>query len=377
MFGKGSAFRKGCPSQGLCHLGSLPFRVWDRFHLAERFLSPVFGNAKGGAVYIKQAAAFAVARSSCFPSLALSLVSTKRVVVGLDAGGSNTLLLAECEGWSERIKRHEAAANPQRIGVDESARILATLVREAVSPHRPIGQLLVCAGVAGAGHTEEQEALADRLQRALAEDADDIRVEVLHDACIALEAAFGSGSGLVIIAGTGSVVLARSNDGTRRRAGGWGYRLGDVGSGYAVGRAGLRAVAAAFDGGADTVLCTRVDEQCGIDGRKALIRRVYQEKCDLQDVAPLVIEAAADGDSVASDILASQAAALTQQVEWLLDKAEDVAPRIALLGGMLRNEHYARVLRRALRAQVPDWSVEVLDRKPVAGALHRARRLDA
>lgn len=302
-------------------------------------------------------------------------MATKRFAVGLDAGGSSTSLLAECEDCSERIDRHGAAANPQLEGVEQSARTLATLVRETLSSHRPIDRLSVCAGVAGAGRTDEQEALANHLRRALADDAGVVHVEVVHDACIALEAAFESGSGLVVIAGTGSIVLARAEDGTTRRAGGWGYLLGDAGSGYAVGRAGLRAVAATFDGGADTSIRARVSEQCDIDGREALIQRVYQEEFALQNVAPLVVEAAAEGDPVASDILSSQADALTQQVEWLLEEANGVAPRIALLGGMLRNEHYAEVLCRTLHARVPDWSIEVLRHEPVAGALRRARRL--
>ncbi|MEF8815382.1 MAG: hypothetical protein V5A20_05245 [Salinibacter sp.] len=90
-----------------------------------------------------------------------------------------------------------------------------------------------------------------------------------------------------------------------------------MGSRYTVGRAGLRAVAAAFDGGTDTPLCDRFGERCGIDGRESLIQRAYREEFGLQDVAPLVIEAAADGGPVASDILTSQATALAQQVGWL------------------------------------------------------------
>ena len=82
-----------------------------------------------------------------------------------------------------------------------------------------------------------------------------------------------------------------------------------------------------------------------------------------------------DGDPVASDILTSQADALRQQVEWLLDATDDIVPRIALLGGMLQNEHYAQILRRALRDRVPNWSVAILQHEPVVGALRRARRL--
>jgi len=285
------------------------------------------------------------------------------------------MLLAECEGESERIDRHGPAANPQQGGVDDSARTLAALVRETIQPHRPIGRLSICAGVAGAGRADEQEALANGLRRRLADDAETLHVEVVHDACIALDAAFGSESGLVIIAGTGSVVFARAHNGTTCRVGGWGYLLGDAGSGYAVGRAGLRAVAAAFDGGEDTSIRTRVDEQYDIGGREALIREVYQDDLVVQNVAPLVIEAAADGDPVATDILRSQVADLVRQVEWLLDGTDGIAPRIALLGGMFRNKVYAQALRRALRDRVPNWSVEILRHEPVVGALRRAHRV--
>jgi len=302
-------------------------------------------------------------------------VSANPFFVGLDAGGSTTLLLAECEECPGRIDRHGPAANPQRVGMDQSVQVLSALIQKALPAQRPVDHLSVCAGVAGAGRPDEQQALADRLRRTLRDDARSVSVEVVHDACIALDAAFDAESGLVVIAGTGSVVLARTRAGTAHRVGGWGHLLGDPGSGYAVGQAGLRAVAEAFDGGADTSLRPRIAEEYGVDERAALIQWVYQDRPPLQDVAPLVIEAAADGDAVATDILTSQVAELVRQVEWLLGETDDVAPRIALLGGMLQNEHYAAALRRALADRVPDWSVEGLQREPVVGALRRARRL--
>lgn len=303
-------------------------------------------------------------------------MSVHQVAVGLDAGGSKTQLIAEWEGASERIDRRGPAANPQRVGTDESVQVLSALIQKGLPAQRPVDHLSVCAGVAGAGRPDEQQALADRLRRTLGDDARSVSVEVVHDACIALDAAFGAESGLVVIAGTGSVVLARTRAGATHRVGGWGHLLGDPGSGYALGRAGLRAVAAAFDGGADTSLRLRLAEEYGVDERAALIHGVYQGRPPLQDVAPLVIEAAADGDAVATDILTSQVGELARQVEWLLGETDDVAPRIAPLGGMLQNEHYAAALCRALADRAPDWSVEELRREPVMGALRRARRLE-
>lgn len=253
--------------------------------------------------------------------------------------------------------------------------MLVDLVRESMRD-RPIPErIAVCAGVSGAGRAEEQEALTEALHDALSEVARSVHVEVVHDALIALDAAYDTDSGVIVIAGTGSVVLGRTTSGALVRAGGWGHLLGDPGSGYAIGRAGLQAVAEAFDGGEETLLQARLREQRGIEGRDDLIHAVYRDEITMQSVAPLVVEAAAGTDVVASGILDSQAADLTEQVRWLLERDESIAPRITLLGGMLENEHYAGVLRRRLHDHFSDWSVEKLQTEPVTGALRRARRL--
>lgn len=302
-------------------------------------------------------------------------VSAKHFAVGLDAGGTKTVLFAHCDETPTAVERCGPAAHPHRSGLDEAAEILAALVREVIRAYRPITDLSVCAGVAGAGRSNEQELLADRLRGSLMNEADSIRVQVVHDACIALDAAFGSGSGLVLIAGTGSVIFGRTRGGATLRAGGWGHLLGDAGSGYAIGRAGLRAVAAAYDGGRKTALKSSVRDRFEIDSRETLIHRVYGEDLALQDLAPLVIEVAERGDAVASEILTTQVADLAQQVEWLLRQTDTVDSRIALFGGMLQNDHYAQCLRRTLLDRFPEWTIEPLEREPAEGALLRARSL--
>jgi N-acetylglucosamine kinase-like BadF-type ATPase len=298
-----------------------------------------------------------------------------RFVVGLDAGASKTLLRGQCPGRAAPIERRGPGANPNRTGLDEAAAILVTLIESALQECAAVDRLSVCAGVAGAGRPQEQTRLTDALRTALSKAGRPVDVEVVHDALIALDAAYDAGSGLVVIAGTGSVVLARTTDGALARAGGWGHVLGDDGSGYAIGRAGLRAVAAAFDGGADTALSPRVREHCGIDDREQLLETIYQTDFSVQAVAPLVIDAAAGDDAVADEILSSQVTKLTEQVGWLVDREAPIAPRITLVGGMLQNDHYARRLRRCLQARFPDRSVAILQEAPVVGALRRAHRL--
>lgn len=302
---------------------------------------------------------------------------SQRLALGLDAGGTETHLLAEWDAGADRMERRGPAANLQRAGTDAVVSTLGALIRDVLRERESVGRVAVCAGVAGAGRVDEQEEVQGRLQAALAGAAEEVRVAVTHDAAIALEAAFGSENGLVVIAGTGSVVFGRGGGGTTQRAGGWGHRLGDLGSGHAVGRAGLRAVAAALDGGPRTTLQARVQERYDIGTRAELLRWAYREKTALANVAPLVGAAAAAGDAVAEEILVSQTAALARQAAWVVDAVGDPAPHIAVLGGMLRSEPYAQALRQALRAQMPTASVERLQQAPVAGALRRAHQMQA
>lgn len=252
--------------------------------------------------------------------------------------------------------------------------MLVDLVGKGLPDDAPAERISVCAGVSGAGRAEEQDALSGAIRDALVAPGRTVHVEVVHDALIALDAAYDAGSGIVVIAGTGSVALARTADGTLLRVGGWGHLLGDPGSGYAVGQRGLRATAAAFDGGDDTSIRGRLRDQLGIDTREQLIHAVYQDGLSMQDVAPLVVDAAAAGDAVAARILDTAGEGLTEQVSWLVHHAQTIAPRITLLGGMVQNDHYDNVLRQHLRDHFPDWSVQQLQVEPVTGALRRARR---
>ena len=176
---------------------------------------------------------------------------------------------------------------------------------------------------------------------------------------------------MIIIAGTGSSLMARSDEGTLLRAGGWGYIFGDEGSGYALGACGLNAVAATFDGGPSTALRHLLAERYGIATPDVLKHQVYREHWPVQQVAPLVIEAAQAGDAEAKRIIAEQTAALARQAGWLARRARPIAPRVALLGGLSQAAFYREALAAALRAEMPDWHVQ----EPVHSALVGALRL--
>lgn len=308
--------------------------------------------------------------NSAYPTVA------RPFCIGLDVGGSKTELLASHPDDDAPIRLTGPGANIQRIGIEAAARTLADMIQQVLHQHPDRQLTSVCAGIAGAGRANDQEALTHHLLRTL-DLSPAPHVQIVHDAQIALEAAFHEGSGLIVIVGTGSVVFARARDGTLTRTGGWGYLLGDEGSGFALGQSGLRAVAHAIDGGPSTVLRTQVAERYGLDSRDQLIHQVYQHDWPMQDVAPLVIEAAVAGDAVAKRIIDEQTDRLACQVEWLIARSGDTEPRIALLGGLVQETHYAHALQQTLHEHLPDWSTRTIRRRPVVGALRLAARAPA
>ncbi len=294
---------------------------------------------------------------------------------GIDAGGTKTELLAR-DGDDGAATQHQGpAANLQRAGVDGAADVLERVIRDAMVAHGGAMPEHVCAGVAGAGRAEEQTALGDALRHRFVGAR--LSVEVVHDGEIAFEGAFGEGSGLIAVAGTGSVLRGRTRDGRSVGAGGWGYLLGDEGSGYAIGRAALHVLTAAFDAGRWSPLATRLRDALDVPDAATLIRRVYREGWPVQRAAPLVCAAAADGDADANALLATQAAAFSIQAAALLARegADAFDPRLAFIGGVSREAVYRAHLTAAFARALPGWTCAPAERSPCEGAWSRAHRM--
>lgn len=300
-------------------------------------------------------------------------MTQRPLYIGLDAGGSRTTLVAASTLSDAPLRREGPCANLQRQGLATTADVLASLIRQAIQAYPGSTEVSVCAGVAGAGDEAEQQALGAALWSELGIDVP-LHLHIVHDAAIALEGAFEGGSGIIVIAGTGSICFARTTEGRMLRAGGWGYLLGDEGSGHALGIAGLRAVAEAFDGGSPTRLSTLLAEQYGIDTPRVLIHQVYQEQWPVQQMAPLVVQAAEEDDNVARRLIREQTRLLARQIAGLAQQSSAITQRVALLGGLNKEPFYRQALVSALLANLPEWIVQEPIAPPVMGALQLAMK---
>jgi glucosamine kinase len=233
-----------------------------------------------------------------------------------------------------------------------------------------MGDVLVV-GAAGAGREPERE----ELRKAIRGENVASNVVVTTDIEIALAAAFADGPGIVVSAGTGSVAVGRDRTGKRHRIGGYGWQMGDEGSGYAIGRASLGAVSRAVDGRSPkTALSDRLLKATRSEDYDDLVRwAAGASPAEVAALAPHVLAVAAGGDTLAQGIADYAARELSQLAICLVPKM-DVSPPIpvAVTGGLLGAD---QPLRKALLAKLAEESAFRPTDDPVdavAGALRLA-----
>src|SRR5215469_15893831 len=172
--------------------------------------------------------------------------------LGFDGGGTKTDCVLLDESGAIAGQGRGGPANPLRVGYDQAFASLREAGAQAISAAkiRTTGVTRVCAGLAGAG----RKSVIRRMMVFLAQEFPAALTQVATDYEIALEAAAGSGPGVVLIAGTGSVAFGRNAAGETARAGGYGAWVGDEGSAFEIGRRAFSAMARARDSDAPATL---------------------------------------------------------------------------------------------------------------------------
>jgi N-acetylglucosamine kinase-like BadF-type ATPase len=295
-------------------------------------------------------------------------------VLGIDAGGTKTVCyLADVDGNIVGEGRG-GGANLQAHGELEVEKVLHAVIEDAYGD-RAVLPAAVCLGVAGVDRAEDDRIVRGMMRRLGFRS----RTLVVNDALVALVAGVGDQSGVVLIAGTGSIAYGVSPDGYAARSGGWGYVLGDEGSGYWIGRKALAATVREADGrGPRTRLTALILEHFNIPHPAGLVREVYDKGLQRQSIAalgPVVERAREEGDVVAAEILRIASTELTRAAASVIERLEmrGHAFQAVLAGGMFRVIPWLiEDVTRRLAEVAPRATVTQLQVEPAMGAVHLA-----
>ena len=296
--------------------------------------------------------------------------------LGIDGGGTKTRCVIANE-TTILARAVSGGCNIIRLGEAKARESLHAAIRQACSVANisPDQIQNVCLGAAGAARPEIAAKLLSLLDELVPQLG--ARTEVVGDAVIALEAAFGAGSGVIAIAGTGSIVYGRDASGRTTRAGGWGFAISDEGSGHWIGRQAITELLRARDQGRETALIAAILESWKLDSLDALIRHANATPPpEFPRLFPIVTRAAAQGDSVARQLLARAGRELAELAAIVLRRVAPTPPHVpvAMTGSVFRqSEDVRQVFYNQLEASFP--GIKLLDGlvDPVLGALALAR----
>jgi len=242
-------------------------------------------------------------------------------------------------------------------GIDTHEELLPQLAAVARAALERTGAeaSVVTAGVSGLT-TREADAAA-----LLARTRDPRVHEVIlaHDSTTSFLGALGDSRGAVVAAGTGVVTLAVGATDVAR-VDGWGYLMGDAGSGYWIGREALDAVMREFDGRGPATALRAVAEERWPDLTQAYIdlQADHERVRVVASFAEQVARLAAAGDAVSQNITVRAGGELAHSVETALrrvrtDDAEHFS--VCAIGGVFRSPQ----LREAFASHIAASEFEV------------------
>jgi N-acetylglucosamine kinase-like BadF-type ATPase len=299
-----------------------------------------------------------------------------RYVMGVDGGATKTLAAVLDLREKQLHVCERGPSNQDAVGAEAAVQELLDAAKQALA-HAGVEDGQLGAAVLAIAGTD-----TDSVERHVREHTD-VWI-VVNDVVAAWATATGGGPGVAAIAGTGSNVFGVSGEGEHTRtwrAGGWGHKLGDEGSGYWLGVQSIKAALRDREAsGPPTALSDAVPEALGETSIEAVVARVYAEpaltKGEIAKIGIATARLAAQGDAVARELYERAAAELGEQIAAVIRQTglQGDFP-VGLIGSAFKaGPVYVEPLTRVIHECAPEARVGTVGMEPVGGSLLLAAR---
>ena len=295
--------------------------------------------------------------------------------LGIDGGGSKTTAVICDEKGNTVASFIGDSINYNSVGTAAARENLRKTVEGAIGPED------ITFSSAFIGMSAISERADDDVTKTLCDGIIDCpKIVMDSDVYIGIEAMKLNGPAAMVISGTGSMSVGRLGDGTIIHKGGWGYILGDEGSGYAIALDAIRAAVCGEENSAPkTALTDAVLKFYKADNLLSLIDIFYDppiSRSEIAKFAPLVFECADNGDAVAKNIITHHTELLANTVCALLREMPEGTP-LGMWGGIMQNcEGFRTEFSALVNKEFPKTKAFLLDYPPEYGAIFAAMKLD-
>ena len=266
----------------------------------------------------------------------------KKVMIGIDGGGSKTELLLFTEDGEILGRAMRGGCSPTIIGLEACVALLADGIEELLAVHPGVASIFV--GGAGFYTDGNGEKIRAQLKRRYP------RVEIAchSDILNVIYAADCESDCLAAICGTGTSVFCWENERLSLFTG-WGYMFDKHGGGYAIGRDAVSAALEASVGLRErSALTDAVEEKLGMPPCEA-VGEIYRRGVSyVASFTPTVFRAFARGDAAAAEILSTNARYFAHLIEEAARRTPS-AGTVIVSGGLFTGQRaYADMVTKAL-----------------------------
>lgn len=285
--------------------------------------------------------------------------------LGIDGGGTKTeAVLCDETGRILAYQRTGATA-PSSLSAEQLTQTLRELFKALAL--EKWGEIRGYAGISGCGTPWDRNVFLECCAPLLPSN---VLLEVGSDSTCALNAEIGPNrDGLLLIVGTGSIAILRKGE-QQIRVGGYGYLVGDEGSGFDMGRRAVSAALRAHDGRGPQTLLVRLVEEKGECPIEKITQSIYAGgRTEVASYASVLLAAAQAGDAVAMQHTEECIREWQLHIQTALAKAGTEQLPVVLAGGLLLSSPF---LLERVRLALPQLSFHPLQTAPVCGAVLQA-----
>lgn len=293
---------------------------------------------------------------------------------GIDGGGTKSrITLSTDKGLI--IKSIEGdSTNPFAVGFDKACTNATKLIVTALEAagRKKEDQVFGCIGSAGLGRVNDIAHFEEKLKSLLPY----VHTFITNDARILLEGALDGNDGMILISGTGSVCMGKTK-GQIIKTGGFGWRLGDEGSGWWLSKEAIkRCLKSKEKRDLKTDMTEDLISFFHMNNVFSFISYINDDKTEKGIVAKassIVLAHAEKKDPLAQSIVEEGAEELFALVETTYKKIGMGNKKLVLYGGVMENNHYYRsIVETLISNRLPD--IEIL-RSPIHSSLEGALSL--
>jgi N-acetylglucosamine kinase-like BadF-type ATPase len=296
------------------------------------------------------------------------------LILGIDSGATKTTSVIANEDGEILGTGEAGPSNYQVVGIAYTSENIKLSIEKAIefSGLSNIKFDIGCFGIGGLD-TKEDYNIISKIIKSLDFTRRNI---IVNDVVIALNALTGGNPGIVVVAGTGAIAYGVDPKGKEARSSGWGWLIGDEGSGFDISRKALARAAKASDGREEkTILVEIFKEHFKVKDLIDIIPKVHKKEIysgEIALLAPLVTNAAEKGDKVATNIFKETGEELGKAVIAVFKKLNFRNEKIIIggSGGVFHAYDFFKMpFQKTIKKYIPNTEFKNPVKYPIIGTI--------